>query len=1217
MKNLKLFAQTENYFRNLSSLILPVILVFCFILAANSNVFSQITVDRTDDTAAASTCNPAPNNCSLRGAFAYADSHPGTTINIPAGTYNLSIDELRVGDADNILTNISGAGADLVTINQTASRKRVINLNPTLEPNVVVNISGIRFTGGNSPIDIVNGNTQNFGGGAIIGGGAGNTLNLSNCIFENNSDVISNTAKGGAVEWAGGGFLNIDNCTFNNNTAGSAASNRGVGGAVDYNLLNLPGVSGQGGLTITNSTFTNNKAGAENSGAGGAVSVAITTTQTPSSGSITNNTFTGNQANASNNGLGGAIVSSSSKPITVKFNRIAGNTATGGATGIYQGNGTIGTIDAAQNWWGCNLGPGNPGCNSIGGETDQITTNPRIVLTVTAATNPIVTGQSTGITASFLRDSANNVLTLANISRLIGLPISFTPVRGNISGAQTAIQANGTATATFTASSAGAGSVTGVVDSSNDAARSITINKADTTISIISDSPDPTVTGQTYTVNFGSVQVSSPGSSSPTAPTGTITVSDGTSTCTVNLPATSCQFQSFTVGVKNLTVRYNGDANFNASPQSSSITHTVNKADTTAALSAPNPTVFGQSYEVIAAPFPVFPGAGSPTGTLTVTDGTNNCTITLPASSCFLPSNYIGTRSVTAKYNGDANYNPSPTSDPIFHTVNPANTITTITSDTPDPSQVGQNVTITFTVVPQSPGAGTPAGNVTISDGTNSCTASIATGQCVLNFAAVGTYSLTAGYEGSTNFNSSVSVAEPHTVCQAAAVQVTNNADSGAGSLRQAILDSCPGSVITFGAGVTTLNVGSAITINRDIEIQGPSAKRLTLAGNSTNGVFIISSGTTVNISGMTITNSVLNSGNGGAVANSGNLTLTSVVVRNSSANNGGGVFNDGNLTIDRSAIWGNTAFVNGGGIESAGNNASRLTIINSTISGNSAFAFGGGIDAPAGTVTLINATVTGNRAESDNNGIGGGGGIYTNSSVATPATLRNNIIANNFIRPVGNSPAANDVGGNNITNAFYNIIGNAASAGGITHGVNGNQVGNSGSGTMPINAVLQTTLTDNGGNSPTHKLVSGGLAVDKGSAAATPFGESILPPITTDQRDVIRPYDNPSIPNASGGDGSDIGAYELIEPTAANVSVSGRVLTADGRGLRNAVVTITDSNGNIRSYKTTSFGYYRFDEIEAGETYVIRVLSKQFTFDPRIISVNDEITELNLIAVE
>ena len=320
-------------------------------------------------------------------------------------------------------------------------------------------------------------------------------------------------------------------------------------------------------MSITNSTFTNNKAGASNSGAGGALAVVVTTTQTPRNVTVTNNTFTGNQANAASNGRGGAITSSSSNPLTIKFNRIAGNMATGNVgTGVYQSTGTVGTIDATENWWGCNLGPNNPGCDSIGGVTTNITTNPRIVLTHTVSPNPITVGQSTTVTASFLRDSAGNALTLANISRLLGLPITFVPTRGTISNAQTTIQPNGTATATFTSNAAGAGSVATVVDSSNDAIALITINKADTTITIVSDTPDPTVTGQSYTVTFNAPTVVAFGVG---APTGTVTVSDGTNTCTATLPALSCNLTSLTVGTKNLTATYNGDSNYNQSPASS------------------------------------------------------------------------------------------------------------------------------------------------------------------------------------------------------------------------------------------------------------------------------------------------------------------------------------------------------------------------------------------------------------------------------------------------------------------------------------------------------------------------------------------------------------------------------------------------------------------------------------------------------------------------
>ncbi|MBV9240841.1 MAG: carboxypeptidase regulatory-like domain-containing protein, partial [Acidobacteria bacterium] len=81
--------------------------------------------------------------------------------------------------------------------------------------------------------------------------------------------------------------------------------------------------------------------------------------------------------------------------------------------------------------------------------------------------------------------------------------------------------------------------------------------------------------------------------------------------------------------------------------------------------------------------------------------------------------------------------------------------------------------------------------------------------------------------------------------------------------------------------------------------------------------------------------------------------------------------------------------------------------------------------------------------------------------------------------------------------------------------------------------------------------------------------------------------------------------------PTAARVSVSGRVLTSDGAGLRNAVVNMRDANGRIRTAITSAFGYYRFDNVDAGN-YVMAVSARKFTYQARIISVNDELTEEN-----
>lgn len=98
-------------------------------------------------------------------------------------------------------------------------------------------------------------------------------------------------------------------------------------------------------------------------------------------------------------------------------------------------------------------------------------------------------------------------------------------------------------------------------------------------------------------------------------------------------------------------------------------------------------------------------------------------------------------------------------------------------------------------------------------------------------------------------------------------------------------------------------------------------------------------------------------------------------------------------------------------------------------------------------------------------------------------------------------------------------------------------------------------------------------------------------------------------IPNAVNG------TVNVSGPTAAGVSLSGRVLTADGRGLRNAVVVLTDRNGVSRRALSSSFGYYRFDDVQAGEMYVVSVTSKRYQFTPHVVSVTNEITGLDFVA--
>ena len=67
-----------------------------------------------------------------------------------------------------------------------------------------------------------------------------------------------------------------------------------------------------------------------------------------------------------------------------------------------------------------------------------------------------------------------------------------------------------------------------------------------------------------------------------------------------------------------------------------------------------------------------------------------------------------------------------------------------------------------------------------------------------------------------------------------------------------------------------------------------------------------------------------------------------------------------------------------------------------------------------------------------------------------------------------------------------------------------------------------------------------------------------------------------------------------------SGIQVSGRVRTRDGRGLRNVTVTMTDQNGVAHSALTSSFGYYTFTEVNAGQTYKIRAASRLYRFVTR-----------------
>jgi hypothetical protein len=84
------------------------------------------------------------------------------------------------------------------------------------------------------------------------------------------------------------------------------------------------------------------------------------------------------------------------------------------------------------------------------------------------------------------------------------------------------------------------------------------------------------------------------------------------------------------------------------------------------------------------------------------------------------------------------------------------------------------------------------------------------------------------------------------------------------------------------------------------------------------------------------------------------------------------------------------------------------------------------------------------------------------------------------------------------------------------------------------------------------------------------------------------------------------------LAPTAASVTVSGRVLTLDGSGLRNARIVLIDMRGNIRTTLSGAFGYYRFSAVEAGQTYIFTIVSKRYEFASQVLPVTEEIENLD-----
>jgi hypothetical protein len=426
-------------------------------------------------------------------------------------------------------------------------------------------------------------------------------------------------------------------------------------------------------------------------------------------------------------------------------------------------------------------------------------------------------------------------------------------------------------------------------------------------------------------------------------------------------------------------------------------------------------------------------------------------------------------------------------------------------------------------------------------------------------------------------------------------IRVTNAANSGIGSLRQAIIDAQSGHLIRFApnlSGDTILLTSGQLTISKDLTFDASAlASGIVISGDADGSgtptagdsrIFTISAPNTVVMDRVIVTGGSTNTNvDGGGILNNGSLTLrNSTLIGNQTGERGegGGIYNVGTLVLESSTIAvnrsGNATGANIPGVGGGIFNSGSLTIRNSTISGNKSGdspqvegAAGGGIHN-SGTLVIENSTISNNRAgDGGSNGFndfgGSGGGIFTSNG----ATIRHCLIAGNFVGlgTDGFLPGSGPdlaKGGGAISVTGVNLIG-------INETVEGefpapfpagqaNVFGDfAGTASAPLDPLLEE-LNTNGGPSPTHLPMSGSFAIN-------PAGGDTSSALATDQR---------GFPRISGAI-LDIGSVEVppLVPVSRPVITTAKSVTAKkGRALLRG----TSRNASLIQFRVAGDGGFK-----------------------------------------
>jgi hypothetical protein len=391
----------------------------------------------------------------------------------------------------------------------------------------------------------------------------------------------------------------------------------------------------------------------------------------------------------------------------------------------------------------------------------------------------------------------------------------------------------------------------------------------------------------------------------------------------------------------------------------------------------------------------------------------------------------------------------------------------------------------------------------------------------------------------------------------ATTITVTTTADSGPGSLRQALVDANDGDTIQFDPalnGQTITLTSGELVVADSITISGPGPSLLAVSRNSQSPNFRIlhiQPNHTVAISGLTISNGHLINVSGAGIFNDQSTVAISNCVISGNATDsppsiqagGGGICNNGALSLINSTVTGNsvtsTFAYGGGGILNNGS----LTINQCSITNNSGDRYGGGIAGIAGSALIQNSTISGNHTggwdhfDGDGAGLSGEGFIIQNSTISGNsatggmfggyggAIYGGGIITNCTISGNTTNHQAGGIYANSpvelthtILNSGQNIVNNGTTV--TSHGYNISSDNGGGFLTGPGDQIntdpLLGPLQNNGGSTATHALLPGSPAIDAGDP-------NFAPPPDYDQR-------GPGFVRVFNGR-IDVGSFE-VQPT-------------------------------------------------------------------------------------